>query len=392
MRLRSIFATGLYLSLIPLVGATGTWTEPMAAAPFADVEAPTLTATGVAQSAPMTTTAPPIRAARLERRDAAAGLSKTVAAIDGAESGTVWLAWTTPARRKPQEQWRERSWYRVSRCVLDDDGNFRDSGGIDDGAERIVIFARLASRSIDRVAVADTRCTVDAGTKTVYFLDQVAPAESVALLTALVRQEAGEPGSRDDEGGGDKGHGRRNALVAIALTADPAADRVLAEFVAPSNPRWLRRDAAFWLGASRGAAGAAIVERLARSDKDTAFREHLTFVLSLTGDHGIDTLIDLARSDASSGVRGQALFWLGQKAGEKAISTLGHAVDADPDHDVRLKAVFAISQLPKDQSVPKLIELARTHRDPEVRKQAMFWLGQTGDERAVEFFEAVLRK
>jgi hypothetical protein len=364
----------------------------MAAAPFADVEAPTLTTTGVAQSAPMTTTAPPIRAARLERRDAAAGLSKTVAAIDGAESGTVWLAWTTPAQRKPQEQWRERSWYRVNRCVLDDDGNFRDSGGIDDGAERIVIFARLASRSIDRVAVADTRCTVDAGTKTVYFLDQVAPAESVALLTALVRQEAGEPGSRDDESRGDKGHGRRSALVAIALTADPAADHVLAEFVAPSNPRWLRRDAAFWLGASRGAAGAAIVERLARSDKDTAFREHLTFVLSLTGDHGIDTLIDLARNDASSGVRGQALFWLGQKAGEKAISTLGHAVDADPDHDVRLKAVFAISQLPKDQSVPKLIELARTNRDPEVRKQAMFWLGQTGDARAVEFFEAVLRK
>ena len=56
------------------------------------------------------------------------------------------------------------------------------------------------------------------------------------------------------------------------------------------------------------------------------------------------------------------------------------------------KAVFAISQLPKDEGVPKLIELAQTHRDPEVRKQAMFWLGQSGDERAVEFFEAVLKK
>jgi hypothetical protein len=197
---------------------------------------------------------PTIRAGRLERRDASAGLSKAVAAVGSAENGTVWLAWTAPSQRKPQERWRDRSWYRVNRCVLDDDGNFRDSGGIDDGAEQIVIFVRLVSRSIDRVALIDSRCSVDAGTKTVYFLDPVASAESVTLLAGLVRQEAGDKAGRDDEDHSD-GHGRRNALVAIALTDDPTADRALEEFVAASNPRWLRRDAAFWLGASRGRRG-----------------------------------------------------------------------------------------------------------------------------------------
>ena len=54
--------------------------------------------------------------------------------------------------------------------------------------------------------------------------------------------------------------------------------------------------------------------------------------------------------------------------------------------------MFSLSQLPKDEGVPKLIAVARTHRDPEVRKQAMFWLGQSGDERAVQFFEDVLKK
>jgi HEAT repeats len=392
MRMRSIFAIGLYLSLIPLVGATGTWTESMAAAPFADVEAPALTA-AERQAAQTTSAAPPIRAARLERRDASAGLSDAVAAIGRAEAGAVWLAWTTPSQRKNEGRWNERSWYRdVNRCVLDDDGNFREGGNVGDGAERLVIFARLAKQSIDRVAIADSRCTVDAGAKTVYLLEQVVPAQSVALLAGLVRQEAGDK-TTADEGRHDRGsHGRRHALVAIALTADASADRLLEDFVAPANPRWLRRDAAFWLGASRGTAGAIVVERLARTDRDEGFREHLTFVLTLTGDRGIDTLIDLARNDSASGVRGQALFWLGQKAGEKAVRTLGRAVDADPDHDVRIKAVFAISQLPRDQSVPKLIELARAHRDPEVRKQAMFWLGQSGDARAVEFFEAVLKK
>jgi HEAT repeats len=391
MRLRSIVATGLYLSLIPLVGATGTWTETMAAAPFADVEAPALSTTGELQAAPATSPALPIRAARLERRDASTGLSNAVAGVGRAETGTVWLAWTTPAQG--HGRWNERSWYRgVNRCVLDDDGNFREGGGLDDGAERVVIFARLAKQSIDRVALTDSRCVVDAGGKTVYFLDGVVPAESVALLAGLVRQEAADRTTGNDDDHDHGSHGRRHALVAIALTADPSADKALEEFVAPANPRWLRRDAAFWLGASRGERGATLIERLARTDRDDNFREHLTFVLTLTGDRGIDTLIDLARDDSASNVRGQALFWLGQKAGARAVRTLGRAVDDDPDHDVRIKAVFAISQLPKDESVPKLIELARSHRDPDVRKQAMFWLGQSGDARAVEFFEAVLKK
>ncbi len=67
--------------------------------------------------------------------------------------------------------------------------------------------------------------------------------------------------------------------------------------------------------------------------------------------------MDLAKHDPSSGVRGQALFWLAQKAGQRAIATLGQAVNDDPDREVRKRAVFAISQLPNDDSVPKLIEL-----------------------------------
>jgi hypothetical protein len=391
MKLRSILAAGVYASLIPLIGATGTWTEPMAAAPFADLEAPALvdTASSPAQAAPAP--ALPVRAARIERRDAASGLSSSVDAIARTNAGRVWLAWTSPAQKRPGSY---GSWNRgVAQCVLDDEGNFSEGGNIDDGTETLVILARVSNRAIDRVAVTDARCTVDAGARTVYWLDRVVPRESVGVLAGLVRREASERSSRDgDRDEPDRSHGRRHALVALALTADPSADAALEEFVAPTNPPWLRRDAAFWLGAARAARGAVVIDRLARGDKDDDFREHLTFVLTLTGNSGLEALLDLARNDASSKVRGQALFWLGQKAGERAVRTLRRAVDDDPDRDVRKRAVFAISQLPNDQSVPKLIELARSHRDPEVRKQAMFWLGQTGDARAVEFFEAVLKQ
>lgn len=103
-----------------------------------------------------------------------------------------------------------------------------------------------------------------------------------------------------------------------------------------------------------------------------------------------DRLIALARDNRNSSVRGTALFWVSQRAGDKAVGTLTQALD-DPETDVRKKAVFALSQLPKDEGVPKLIDVARNHRDAAVRKQAMFWLGQSRDPRALAFFEQILR-
>jgi hypothetical protein len=106
----------------------------------------------------------------------------------------------------------------------------------------------------------------------------------------------------------------------------------------------------------------------------------------------LDTLIQIAKQDASPHVREQALFWLAQRAGERASAAITDAILNDPDTSVKKHAVFALSQLPKDEGVPKLIEVARSQRNPEVRKQAFFWLGQTKDPRAVAFFQEILTK
>jgi len=100
----------------------------------------------------------------------------------------------------------------------------------------------------------------------------------------------------------------------------------------------------------------------------------------------------MARGDSSGHVRGQALFWLAQKAGNRVAQTITGAIDNDPDTEVKKKAVFALSQMPGEEGVPRLIEVARSNRNPEVRKQAMFWLGQSNDPRALQFFEKVLAK
>lgn len=104
----------------------------------------------------------------------------------------------------------------------------------------------------------------------------------------------------------------------------------------------------------------------------------------------VPELIRLARNHASSKVRRDAIFWLGQRAGEKAAGELRRAVDEDPEDEVRERAVFAISQLPRERAVPLLVDLVKTHKRPVVRQRAMFWLAQTGDPRALDLIEEIL--
>jgi HEAT repeat protein len=91
-------------------------------------------------------------------------------------------------------------------------------------------------------------------------------------------------------------------------------------------------------------------------------------------------------------VRGEALFWLAQKAGRKAAGAITDAIEQDPETKVKERAVFALSQLPTDEGVPRLIDVARANRNPAVRKQAIFWLGQSRDPRALAFFEEILAR
>jgi HEAT repeat protein len=106
----------------------------------------------------------------------------------------------------------------------------------------------------------------------------------------------------------------------------------------------------------------------------------------------IDELLKMAHSDASPQVRGQAIFWLAQKAGKKAGASIAAAIENDPDMQVKKRAVFALSQLPQDEGVPQLMHVADNNSNPAIRKEAIFWLGQSKDPRALEYLEAILKR
>jgi len=100
------------------------------------------------------------------------------------------------------------------------------------------------------------------------------------------------------------------------------------------------------------------------------------------------TLLRIARDERSSrATRGSVSFWLARGAAAK-LGVVDR--DDAADDDVRASAVFALSQQPKDVSVPRLIELVRTSSHSGVRAQALFWLGQSNDPRAIGLFEDIL--
>lgn len=251
-----------------------------------------------------------------------------------------------------------------------------------EGADRMVVLYRVAERKVDKVRVFSEDCRLDAGGRPVHWLENVRPADSIALLESLA---AIEPDAR--------GRIADGAITAIALHGDPAADASLERLVAPNQPENVRKKVTFWLGNSRGRRGFETLRRVQRDDPSLEVRKSAIFGLSQSRvPETLDTLLGIARSDTEPRLRSEALFWLAQKAGAKVSATIAERIDSDPDTDVKKKAVFALSQLPKDEGVPLLIKVARTNANPEVRKQAMFWLGQSKDSRAVEFFADVLRK
>ena len=180
---------------------------------------------------------------------------------------------------------------------------------------------------------------------------------------------------------------------AIAQHDHPNAIAALERLAGSGMPGKVREDALFWLGNRGGERGFRFLRDFLHSNESTSLRKKAVFALTQSeSENALSELINVARRDSSKEIRREAIFWLGQKAGSKAAAELRRFVDEDPDEDVREHAVFAISQLPRDRAVPMLIDLVRNHKSASVRKKAMFWLAQTGDDRALEVIEEILMK
>jgi hypothetical protein len=180
-----------------------------------------------------------------------------------------------------------------------------------------------------------------------------------------------------------------DSIVVLSRIADRSVEQI--RVASPECPLDIGGLTLHWLTGVRPADSIDWLATLATGERSRKLTNTATMAIALHGDaRATDRLIALARDGRTGDVRGTALFWVAQRAGDKAEGAITQALE-DPETKVRKQAVFALSLLPKDEGVPKLIEIARSHRDMAVRRQAMFWLGQSRDPRALAFFEQVLR-
>jgi HEAT repeat protein len=336
-------------------------------------------------------------APKLQNAKVVAGNGANLAAeVQSAErdSNPSWVAWAVPMIAGEQQMCCFDSMNGMSTrcgCTLGNRNQSQFTGTTSDSQTRhlespafFYVFLRTEGGKVEEVRTFSADCPIDGDGMTVRWLGDARPADSVALLSSLVGQSAGE--DRHDKVAD-------SAVMAIAFTNDPSADAAIDKFLAASQPNWIRKKAAFWTAQLRDKAGLDKLIALMRNDGDDNFRSELTFDLSQSKlPQAQEELIRAAHQDSSSHVRGQALFWLAQKAGKKVAGAITDAIERDPDTEVKKKAVFALSQMPKEEGIPLLINVAKTNSNPAVRKQAIFWLGQSNDPKALDFIESVLKK
>lgn len=109
-------------------------------------------------------------------------------------------------------------------------------------------------------------------------------------------------------------------------------------------------------------------------------RKKAVFLLSQKrGPQVAPTLLDVARNDPSTDVRGDAIQWLSQTRSELAIPALDSVLFQSKDDELRKKAIFALSQLSRDDKASAALQrAAQDERMPEdIREEAVFWLGQS---------------
>jgi hypothetical protein len=352
--------------------------------------------------------APQIQNGKVERRPGTNIDREIAAASPTSATEPSWVAWRAPMVEGDRDMC---SWYSdrlgTTRGMFIDDGMvYVSSAGVAnpspdrpqitapkgpiplEAGTNVMVLARLVGGRVERLRTAGDDCPLDAGGRTVYWLDSVTPAESIRFLSALAQAGPTDRSPIDAD--------RRvaeTAVRAIGYHKDPSADAALDRIAAEHRESSIRRQAASTLTSLRGAHGVATVTRLLTTSKDTDERRALTSALGQSRDASAIPALRNLLSDADANVRGEAVYYAILRGGVAVAPDLLKAVAADKSDSVRKRSVSAIGRLPGDAGVPQLLQIARAaSTDAVSRKEAVNALSQSKDPRAIAFMEEILKR
>jgi len=303
--------------------------------------------------------------AQVDTHSAAAGLEGAFHALLTAQPQPAWIGYAVPSVR-----------VNVGCDYVNRDA-FGQPGVIhlEPPAQAVILF-RIEANAVDRVRTVSPDCEIDGGGVPMHWLNDVNPAQSVALLAGFV-------GSGESNMSG--------AMNAIAVHEGAAADQALDRFAAAGEPQSVRLRAVSGLGWARGRHGFDVLKALIANDPDDRVCERaVSAVGSSKEPEATDLLISIARTGRTARVRAQAVGELARKPGPKILPALSQALE-DQDPQVQRRAVTALREVPDGGGIPLLIQVVKTSQDLQLRKDAMNSLRNSRDPRALAFFEDVLK-
>lgn len=359
---------------------------------------PTIVLLGLAATA--SAQQPPIQNGKVETRKTAA-LDREIAAIAAtAKTEPVWAGWRVPivdGARGGCSTWIDDDYYFRGQ-VLDytpmgatmaapgrPPQAAPPAGALPlEGGTGLVVFLRLIDGRVERMQRLADDCTVDAGGRTVHWLDGVTSAESLRVLDAYTNQDAFDRLSTSA-----RRSLSRAALDAIAFHRDPAADAIVDRVATGTSE--LRTNAISLLGSRRGAHGFATLTRLLQTERHPSTRVELVTAIGNTRESGTVATLRGLLKDPDPKVRAAAVYPFAIRGQQAVVPEVTAIVDNDPDNNVRRRAVSGLGRLPAETAIPMLIQIARTNKNLEVQKQAVSLLTHSKDPRAIAYLETLLK-
>ena len=243
---------------------------------------------------------------------------------------------------------------------------------------------------------------------------------------------------------------RRKAVFLLSQKRTPETADLLLKIARNDPDQETKEQAVFWLSQVSDERAVDMLQDILRNSKEESLQNKALFALSQhRSGRGAAILREFATRDgASEELRGQAIFWLGQRPSQenndflralytrltseelkdkvifslsqrrnmgnekwmmdivtnpresvemrkKALFWAGQGgVDVAElipfyarltDREMKEQMIFVLSQRKSGPAVDKLLDIAKNDRDPELRKKAIFWLGQSRDPRVQQF-------
>ena len=345
----------------------------------------------------VTPQAPPqIQNGRVEVRRTTA-IGRELAALPAASGEPIWAGWRVPiaeGQRGGCCQYADDGSTGVRGCFVETpSGNnpmpriAPPNGPVPlEGGTMLAVLVRIVGGRVERLRTLGDDCPLDAGGRTVFWLDGPSTTDSLTFLTTLIGEPSGLVPS-------DEQRLRESALSAAALHQGAAADALVDRFATGTSDTPLRRHARTLLGSRRGAHGFETLRRLFEAERLPEMRRQLINALGQTRQPATaDLLLTAAKQDPDPKVRAEAAYWLPQRGGARFVSQVQAIIGADANDSVRQRAVQGLARLPDGDPVAVLLDLARTSDNLTVRKAAVSALGHSEDPRAVQYLEDVIRK